>query len=246
MKKEKNTITGISKNASIRGVEVNQSISSTIRNRIQTAGKSFLANDNISEFIKEGELEILQEEIQNKMQGVLDSLVIDTNNDHNTNGTAKRVAKMYVQELFRGRYVPAPTMTDFPNVKKYDDLYIIGPIHVRSCCSHHFVPILGSCWIGIISPARLKGLSKFNRLTDWFCRRPQIQEEATVMLADYLEKEVDPKGLAIVIKATHLCVKIRGVNDSDSEMLSSCMRGAFKDNAMSRQEFLSLIKGMNF
>ena len=176
-------------------------VSDDIRNRIleanskQSDQKRFNANDNISEFIHDKELVFLQQEIAEKFQSVLDSLVIDTENDWNTNGTADRVAKMFVQEIFHGRFNPKPRITDFPNVV-YDQMYITGPIKIRSTCAHHFQNITGNCWIGIQPGKKVIGLSKFNRIVDWVASRPQIQEEMTEQIADEIEEVTSPKGLA--------------------------------------------------
>ena len=179
------------------------------------------------------------------MVNLLDALVIDVENDHNTIDTAKRVAKMYVQEVFKGRYLPQPKITDFPNVKDLDQIYTIGPITVRSACSHHLVPIIGHAWIGVIPSDRVIGISKFNRLTDWVMSRPQIQEESTVQLADEIETLIKPKALAVVVKAKHLCMSWRGVKDNSS-MSTSVMRGLFKDDNGARNEFLNIIKGQEY
>ena len=125
-------------------------VSVKIRERLLAARKRFYANDNIADYIEPGELEQLLDEVELKMQHVLDSLVIDTDNDHNTDNTARRVAKMYVNEVFRGRYVHAPTITEFPNAEHLNELMIVGPITVRSACSHHFCPVIGKIWIGVM------------------------------------------------------------------------------------------------
>jgi GTP cyclohydrolase I len=177
------------------------------------------------------------------MQAVLESLVIDTENDHNTRNTSRRVAKMYVQEVFNGRYVDQPTLTKFPNVSRLNELMIIGPITVRSACSHHLCPIMGRIWIGVLpsKESALIGLSKYSRLTEWVMGRPQIQEEAVVELADMLEKKIKPVGVAIVMEADHFCMQWRGVKDRDSKMINSVMRGAFLKDSNLRREFLALI-----
>ncbi|MDB5857040.1 MAG: cyclohydrolase I-like protein, partial [Ramlibacter sp.] len=125
-------------------------VSVKIRERVQAARKRFHSNDNIADFIEPGELEGLLDEVEIKMQGVLDSMVIDTTSDHNTANTARRVAKMYLNEVFRGRYVKPPTITEFPNVEHLNELMIVGPITVRSACSHHFCPVIGKLWIGVM------------------------------------------------------------------------------------------------
>jgi GTP cyclohydrolase I len=217
--------------------------SQRIRYRLIGADCRYHANDNIAEHIREGELEELKAEVQAKMQGVLESLVIDTDSDHNTNETAKRVAKMFIEEVFRGRYAPPPPVTEFPNFSRLNELMIVGPITVRSACSHHLCPILGKVWIGLLpnEHSNLIGLSKYVRLTDWVMSRPQIQEEAVVMLADALQDRVKPDGLAIVMEADHFCMHWRGVKDDDAAMTNSVMRGSFLKDPTLRREFLSLM-----
>ena len=218
-------------------------VSVKIRERINAARKRFNANDNISEFIQPGELETLLDEVEEKMRGVLTSLVIDTERDHNTGNTARRVAKMYLNEVFRGRYVAAPAITEFPNAEHLNELMIVGPITVRSACSHHFCPVIGKIWIGVLpnEHTNVIGLSKYARLAEWVMGRPQIQEEAVVQLADLIQEKTQPDGLAVVMSATHFCMSWRGVKDMDSRMINSVMRGAFLKDPNLRREFLSLI-----
>ncbi|MCM2297542.1 GTP cyclohydrolase I [Rhodoferax sp.] len=218
-------------------------VSVKIRERVLAARKRFHANDNIADFIQPGELELLLDEVEEKMKGVLGSLVIDTEHDHNTDDTARRVAKMYVKEVFQGRYVKAPTITEFPNAEHLNELMIVGPITVRSACSHHFCPIMGKIWIGVLpnEHTNVIGLSKYARLAEWVMGRPQIQEEAVVQLADLIQQKTQPDGLAIVMEATHFCMGWRGVKDVDSKMINSVMRGSFLKDVNLRREFLSLI-----
>jgi GTP cyclohydrolase I len=197
-----------------------QPVSQRIRARLEARGQRFHANDNIAEFIEPGELDLLTREVEAKMAGVLESLVIDMTHDHNTQDTARRVAKMYVNEVFRGRYVPRPKVTEFPNAEHLNELMIMGPVTVRSACSHHLCPIMGRLWIGVMpnQDSDLIGLSKYSRLCEWIMSRPQIQEEAD-----------------------HFCMHWRGVKDNASKMTNSVMRGVFLDNGALRREFLSLI-----
>ena len=176
------------------------------------------------------------------MREVLRSMVIDIDNDHNSEDTPRRVAKMFMREVFNGRYVPAPKVTEFPNAASSNELMVVGPITIRSACSHHLVPILGRAWIGVLPSAdsNLIGLSKYARMTEWVMSRPQIQEEAVIQLADELEQRMKPEGLAVVMEADHLCVQWRGVKDNGSKMTSSVMRGAFLEDPSLRREFLSL------
>lgn len=218
-------------------------VSVRIRERIQQAQRRFHANDNIAEFIRPEELDQLLNEVESKMQGVLSSLVIDTDSDHNTKETARRVAKMYLTEIFRGRYQSAPSVTEFPNAERLNELMIVGPITVRSACSHHLCPIIGKVWIGIMpnEHSNLIGLSKYARLIDWIMSRPQIQEEAVTQVADVLQSRMSPDGLAVVMEADHFCMHWRGVKDSDSKMINSVMRGSFLKDPNLRREFLSLL-----
>ena len=140
--------------------------SDRIRARLKAAGQRFRANDNIAACIEPGELEALTEEVAERVDALLQSLVIDTENDHNTRETGARVARMYVAEIFAGRYTPSPDLTAFPNVTSYDELYLVGPITVRSTCAHHLQNIRGNCWIGIYPGKNVLGLSKFYRLAD--------------------------------------------------------------------------------
>jgi len=218
-------------------------VSVKIRERVKAARKRFNANDNIADFIQPGELDKLLDEVEEKMKGVLSSLVIDTEHDHNTDDTARRVAKMYLKEVFQGRYVHAPAITEFPNAEHLNELMIVGPITVRSACSHHFCPIMGKIWIGVLpnEHTNVIGLSKYARLAEWVMGRPQIQEEAVVQLADLIQQKTQPDGLAIVMEASHFCMSWRGVKDVDSKMINSVMRGSFLKDPNLRREFLSLI-----
>jgi GTP cyclohydrolase I len=218
-------------------------ISVQLRKRIEKAKVRFNANDNISEFIEPGDLDELLKEVSQKMEGVLESLVIDTSSDHNTQDTARRVAKMYLTEVFKGRYLPPPAVTEFPNAERLNELMIVGPVTIRSACSHHFCPIMGRLWIGLMPNAQsnLIGLSKYARLADWIMSRPQIQEEAITQIADLLADMVNPDGLAVVMEADHFCMHWRGVKDTDAKMINSVMRGSFLKDSTLRREFLTLI-----
>ena len=222
-------------------------LSDRIRSRLERANHRYNANDNISSFLKAGEVDELLLEVAAKMAEVLKSLVIDTETDHNTQETAHRVAKMYLSEIFKGRYQPMPAVTEFPNVEQLNELLIVGPITVRSACSHHLCPIIGKVWIGIMpnGHSNLIGLSKYARICDWVMSRPQIQEEAVTQLANILQDKVKPDGLAIVIEADHFCMHWRGVKDVDARMTNSVMRGSFLKDPNLRREFLSLLTKKN-
>ncbi len=217
-------------------------VSERIRKRLIERGVSYFANDNLAECIEPGELKELEAEVAIRIRQLLKSLVIDVDNDHNTMQTAQRVSKMYINEVFKGRYHEQPKVTSFPNVKHLDEIYTVGPITVRSACSHHFVPIMGNCWIGIKPGSRVIGLSKFSRVADWVFSRPHIQEEAVMILADEIEKLCEPQGLGIIIKADHYCMKLRGVKESQCSMVNSVVRGDFRHDSSLKQEFFELVR----
>lgn len=198
-----------------------------------------LGNDNVWPTVKQ---DAIIENVEKACEQLLEALVIDTESDHNTKETAKRMAKMYVYETFAGRYTPCPDLTSFPNAKNLDDMYMVGPITINSTCSHHLAPIIGQAWIGVLAGENVIGLSKFKRIADWICSRPQIQEEMAVQLADYLEKELSPRGLAVCIKATHMCMSYRGVKDPQSIMTTNVMRGELRSNHNLKQEFMQSVK----
>jgi GTP cyclohydrolase IA len=227
----------------VNGGDDDLPVASRVRARLQAAGKRFHANDTIFAYIEPGEVEALQREVEAKLKGVLEALVIDTESDHNTQDTARRVAKMFVTEVFHGRYMPMPPVTQFPNIERLNELMIIGPVTVRSACSHHLCPIIGKVWVGVMpnEHTALIGLSKYARLVEWVMARPQIQEEAVTQLADLLQDKMQPDGLAIVMRADHYCMQWRGVKDMDSQMVNSVMRGSFLKDANLRREFLALM-----
>jgi len=220
-------------------------ISDVIRRRIIESGDSYLANHNISKYVNQDEIELLISEVTQKYEEVLKSLVIDTEKDHNTQDTARRVAKMMVNEIFSGRYQPMPAVTSFPNINSYEGIMVAGPVSIRSTCAHHMQNITGKAYIGIFPGKTVIGLSKFNRIVNWVASRPQIQEEMTIQIADAIETETKAEGVAILIQAEHGCMTARGVKEHDSAMTTSVMRGVFKreDNSL-KQEFMSIISRM--
>jgi len=218
-------------------------ISQTIKERIQQTNARFHSNDNISEFIHEGELALLQTEVEEKFKAVLDALVIDTENDHNTQETAKRVAKMYINETFGGRYQPMPKVTAFPNMG-YKSMYTSGPISIRSTCAHHFQNIVGKCWVGIIPEDEVIGLSKFNRIIHHIAERPQIQEEMTTQITEALKEYAKTEHVAVVVKAEHHCMTHRGVKEHESDMTTAVLQGAFLNEPSVKQEFYNICLSM--
>ena len=194
-------------------------ISKVIKERIKAKNKRFHCNDNISEFIQDGELDQLQKEVEGKLQEVMESLVIDTEHDHNTNDTARRVAKMYVKEIFGGRFQPTPRITSFPNMG-YKSLYTSGP------------------------EEEVIGLSKFNRLVHHIAERPQIQEEMTTQIAQELVTFAKTPNVAVVVKAEHHCMTHRGVREHESDMTTAIMLGAFDRDPALKQEFYDICLSM--
>ena len=217
--------------------------SNEIRQRIKAAGARFHSNDNISDFMQPGDVDALLDELTGKFQGVLDTLVIDTENDHNTQDTARRVAKMFICETFSGRYKPRPKITSFPNMG-YKSLYTTGPISVRSTCAHHFQNIVGKCWVGVVPQDKVIGLSKFNRLVHHICERPQIQEEMTTQIAEALKEYAETDNIAVVVKAEHHCMTMRGVREHESDMTTAIMLGAFERDPALKKEFYDIYLSM--
>ena len=218
-------------------------ISDVIKRRLIEAGAKFTANDNISKYINDDEMKALQQEVESEFQNVLSALVIDTENDHNTKETAKRVAKMWIKETFGGRYKKPPKITAFPNMG-YKSMYTSGPISIKSTCAHHFQNIVGKCWVGIIPNGEVIGLSKFNRIVHHIAERPQIQEEMTTQIAQGLQEYAKTKHIAVVLKAEHHCMTHRGVREHESDMTTAIMLGAFKEDPATREEFYKICLSM--
>ena len=226
------------------GAVFGRPMSEVIRDRILQAGARFHANDNIADYISsDEEIDRLVDEVAGQFQGVLNSLVIDTANDHNTQDTARRVAKMFVRETFSGRYRSVPKVTAFPNLG-YKSLYTTGPISIRSTCAHHFQNIVGRCWVGIVPEGEVIGLSKFNRLVHHICERPQIQEEMTTQIASALRDYAKTENIAVVVKAEHHCMTMRGVREHESDMTTAIMLGAFESDPALKKEFYDICLSM--
>ena len=200
------------------------------------------SSTNVSQFIEEGELDELVDEVAVMIDELLYTLIIWTKEDHNTKDTAKRVAKMLINEIFSGRYKPRPEITSFPNAQKYDELYVTGPITIRSTCAHHLMPIKGVAYIGVFPGTDVVGLSKFNRIVDWIASRPQIQEEMTIQIAKEVEDITKAEGVGVIIQAEHFCMTHRGVREHNSMMTTSAINGVLREKPHLKQEFLSLVK----
>lgn len=195
---------------------------------------------------RETELDAMCIHVERACEELLDALQIKR--DHNTQETAKRMARMFVNEVFAGRYTPEPGITLFPNAKGIRNLYTVGPVTIRSCCSHHFVPIMGQAWFGVIPTpeSKLMGLSKFSRIANWFFNRPQIQEEGTQQLGDWLKENLGGAGIGLVVRAKHFCTVWRGIKDSEETMVTSFMHGVLDTDPKARAEFFEAIKAQGF
>lgn len=207
----------------------------------QFGEKLYDANGNTP--LSEAERKTMVERLEQKFIEVMEILRI-SRRDPNSTVTHRRIARMFVNELFAGRYEEPPKCTVFPNRKNVDELIISKGIEVMSVCSHHWQPISGECAIGYIPGEYVIGLSKLSRIVEWFARRGQIQEELGQQIAAYLEKLIKPKALGVVIKGRHYCMIARGVRGSEekSEMITSVMKGYLAKDLNLRNEFLKLIE----
>ena len=217
--------------------------SKKIKQRLKEAGKRFWAGDNISDFIEEGEKQQLVDELAPKFEAVLQGLVIDTENDPNSNGTGKRLAKMYINELMAGRYEPIPTETAFPNdsATPYEGMLVVRS-ELTSMCSHHHQIVRGVAYIGIIASEKLIGLSKYTRIAQWCAERGTLQEELANDITREIQKATGAEHLGVYIQATHGCVENRGVKAHSSLTQTTVLKGAFKDDPGTKKEFMDNIK----
>jgi GTP cyclohydrolase IA len=219
------------------------SISETIRQRIESNRGRYWAGDNISEFIEEGEKALLIDEITEKFEAVLDSLVIDRFNDPNSQNTPRRLAKMYVKEIMSGRYDPKPDATAFPNHTndRYDGMLVVRS-ELNSMCSHHHQPVRGVAYIGIIAADTLIGLSKYTRIAQWCSRRGTLQEELAMDIAKEIMKATGSEDVGVYIQATHGCCENRGIMASSSLTQTTVLKGAFHNDPGTKKEFMDNIK----
>ena len=197
------------------------------------------ANSNI--VLTEQEKEKMIKKLTVDFKKVLADMNYDVDNDQQIKGTPRRIAKMWVNEIFRGNYEKEPDLTVFDNVEEIDDMVFLGPIKIKSTCSHHFVPFIGDCYIAYIPTKKIVGISKLVRVVSWFMRRPQIQEELVKHIADYIEEKLEPLGVAVYVEAQHLCMTVRGVEEPNSMMKSSAVRGVFRKPEV-REEFFNMVK----
>jgi GTP cyclohydrolase I len=219
------------------------SISETIRNRIQSAGGRYWAGDNISEYILPEEYDPLIDELHARFDAVLDSLVIDRENDPNSKGTGRRMAKMYVNEIMSGRYNPAPDATAFPNEgdERYEGMLVVRS-ELKSMCSHHHQTVTGVAYIGIIAAKKLIGLSKYTRIAQWCARRGTLQEELCNDIAREIQKATASGDVAVYVQATHGCCENRGIMAKSSLTQTTVLKGAFNADPGTKKEFFDNIK----
>ena len=219
------------------------SISETIRNRIKSNNGRYWAGDNISEYIHFEEFDHLIDETTVAFEKVLDALVIDRENDPNSKGTARRLAKMYFNEVMSGRYAPAPDATAFPNDgnDRYEGMLVVRS-ELRSMCSHHHQPVTGVAYIGIIAAQKLIGLSKYTRIAQWCARRGTLQEELCNDIAREIQKATGSDNVAVYIQAQHGCCENRGIMAKSSLTQTTVLRGAFYNDPATKNEFFENVK----
>ena len=221
--------------------------SQQIKARLDDAGIRYWAGDNISEVLQEGDKEALIDDATEAFEGVLDALLIDRHTDPNSTGTARRLAKMYFNEIMAGRYDPAPPATAFPNEpdhitnEKYEGMLVVRS-ELKSMCSHHHQPVSGVAYIGIIAADKLIGLSKYTRIAQWCARRGTLQEELCNDIAREIMKATDSNNVGVYIQATHGCCENRGIGAHSSLTQTTVLRGAFKDDNATKKEFFDNIK----
>jgi GTP cyclohydrolase I len=220
-----------------------ETISEQILERIKSTNTRYWAGDNISAHILESERAELVDELTTKFEGVLDSLLIDRHTDPNSQGTARRLAKMYLYEIMAGRYDPAPDATAFPNDSedRYEGMLVVRS-ELRSMCSHHHQPVAGVAYIGIIAAQKLIGLSKYTRIAQWCARRGTLQEELANDIAREIMKATGSENVAVYIQATHGCCENRGIMAHSSLTQTTVLKGAFKDDGNTKKEFFDNIK----
>lgn len=218
-------------------------LADAIRTQMKHDKKRFWAGDNISDYVTEDQKSRLIDEAAEAFETVLDRLLIDRENDPNSHGTAKRLAKMYFNEIMAGRYEPAPDATAFPNdtEDRYEGMLVVRS-ELRSMCSHHHQPVSGVAYIGIIAAEKLIGLSKYTRIAQWCARRGTLQEELCNDIAREISKATGSKNVGVYIQATHGCCENRGIMAHSSLTQTTVLTGAFKDDPSVKKEFMDNIK----
>jgi GTP cyclohydrolase I len=220
-----------------------KNLAQAIRDRMKQDGKRFWAGDNISEYIKPMDKVDLINEATEAFEKVLDTLLIDRENDPNSKGTARRLAKMYYNEIMAGRYEPSPDATAFPNDSedRYEGMLVVRS-ELRSMCSHHHQPVTGVAYIGIIAAEKLIGLSKYTRIAQWCARRGTLQEELCNDIAREIEKATGAQNLGVYIQAVHGCCENRGIMAHSSLTQTTVLKGSFKTDPGAKKEFFDNIK----
>ncbi len=223
--------------------EYGRPLSQVIRDSMRASGKRFWAGDNISEYVDEVTKLGLINEATQAFEGVLDTLLIDRENDPNSKGTAQRLAKMYFNEIMAGRYEESPNATAFPNDTdgKYEGMLVVRS-ELKSMCSHHHQPVTGVAYIGIIAGPKLIGLSKYTRIAQWCARRGTLQEELCMDIAREIEFATGSRDVAVYIQATHGCCENRGIMAHSSLTQTTVLHGAFKSDQSVKKEFFDNIK----
>jgi GTP cyclohydrolase I len=223
-------------------MDTSKNLSQILRAKMQADNKRFWAGDNISEYLNEDMKDLLIYEAAEAFEGVLDSLLIDRENDPNSKGTAQRLAKMYFNEVMVGRYDQAPDATAFPNDSKdrYEGMLVVRS-ELRSMCSHHHQPVSGVAYIGIIAANKLIGLSKYTRIAQWCARRGTLQEELCNDIAREIQKATDSENVAVYLEAEHGCCTNRGIMAHSSLTQTTVLKGAFNTDAGTKKEFFDNI-----
>jgi GTP cyclohydrolase I len=226
-----------------KGYEEGKYLGDYLRFKMKREKKRFWAGDNISDYVTEEDKEKLIDEATEAFETVLDRLLIDRENDPNSKGTARRLAKMYFNEIMAGRYEPGPDATAFPNDSqdRYEGMLVVRS-ELRSMCSHHHQPVTGVAYIGIIAAEKLIGLSKYTRIAQWCARRGTLQEELCNDIAREISKATNSKNVAVYIQATHGCCENRGIMAHSSLTQTTVLTGAFKDDPNTKKEFFDNIK----
>ena len=223
--------------------DTSKNLSQAIRNQMRSNGKRFWAGDNISDYVDEEQKAVLIDEATLAFEQVLDTLLIDRENDPNSKGTARRLAKMYYNEIMAGRYEPTPNATAFPNDTqgRYEGMLVVRS-ELKSMCSHHHQPVSGVAYIGIIAGPKLIGLSKYTRIAQWCARRGTLQEELCMDIAREIKFATGSEDVAVYIQATHGCCENRGIMAHSSLTQTTVLEGAFRADASVKKEFFDNIK----
>jgi GTP cyclohydrolase I len=224
-------------------MDTSKNLSQVIRDRMKQDNKRFWAGDNISDYVDDNVLPELINEATAAFEKVLDTLLIDRETDPNSKGTARRLAKMYYNEIMAGRYDPAPDATAFPNDSedRYEGMLVVRS-ELRSMCSHHHQPVSGVAYIGIIAAEKLIGLSKYTRIAQWCARRGTLQEELANDIAREIQKATGAKDVGVYVQAVHGCCENRGIMAHSSLTQTTVLKGAFKDDQGTKKEFFDNIK----